>query len=90
MLAHLAKIEQRAALPTPETRYRESNADDPHERRDDDPAGHGWKGTRISRVVKEAFARRGAELVRGTAAAGADGLTHACPFWAGTRNISPQ
>ena len=57
MLAHLAKIEQRAASPTPETRYRESNADDPHERRDDDPAGHGWKGTRITRVVKEAISR---------------------------------
>ncbi len=46
MLAHLAKIERRAASPTPETRHRESNADDPHEQGDDDPAGHRWKGTR--------------------------------------------
>ena len=40
LLAHIAKIEPRATSPTPQTHHRESHADDPHERRDDDPAGH--------------------------------------------------
>ena len=50
-LAHLAKIEQRAASRTPETRYRESNANDPYEQRDDDPTGHGVLGYSIGRVA---------------------------------------
>ena len=46
LLAHRAKLEQRAGSRTTGPRHHESDGSDPHQHRDDDPTGHGSKPTR--------------------------------------------